>query len=441
MREWDALTVTDVTPSAADLALTRVLAEQNESMLRVEWLYDRSAKITSRSWVGVVRFDSFEVRVVPKLVGGNLGILRMLDYTRGVDAIQRLPTMQVLEDEGASLIDLVCWLLADQCDYVLRHGLLSDYVTREETLVTFRGRLRINEQIRRHYGRVTELECRYDEYESDILENRILAVALRRARRVCVNRRVRAMLGRVEPLFSEVCPTDDLDVTAARDELTYHRRNQHYHGAHHWAFLLLGGKAIKDVYSVGDAGAFAFMFDMTRLFEEFVERLLREAFLRTDYRLASQSRTRSIVVDEKGRTYSTVIPDLLIRTGSGGTERVLAVDSKYKLYDDQRVAAGDIYQTFLYAYAFAPPGCFPTAGVVFPAAAESRGFSLGVQNTQGTRAARIKGFGLDIQLALRRIALGEAASPELVGDLLELLEPREESVSASGSPPALVLTG
>jgi 5-methylcytosine-specific restriction enzyme subunit McrC len=440
MREWDTLTVKNVTPSSADLALTRVLAEQNESMLRVEWLYDRSARITSRSWVGVVRFDGFEVRVEPKLVGGNLGILRMLDYTRGLDSIQRLPTMQDLEDEGASLIDLVCWLLADQCDYILRHGLLSDYVTREETLLNFRGQLRIYEQIRRHYGQVSELECRYDEYESDILENRILAVALRRARRVCVNTRVRAMLGRVEPLFSEVCPAEDIDVTAARDELTYHRRNQHYRDGHHWAFLLLGGKAIKDVYSAGDAGAFAFMFDMNRLFEEFVETILREALRSTMYRLASQSRTRSIVVDEKGRNYSTVIPDLLIRTGSRATERVLPVDSKYKLYDDQRVVAGDIYQTFLYAYAFAPPGSFPTAGVVFPAAAESRGFSLGVQNTQGTRAARIKGFGLDIQVALRRIALGEAASPELVGDLLELMEPPEESADTLGGQPVLVLT-
>jgi 5-methylcytosine-specific restriction enzyme subunit McrC len=433
MSEWQTVEVAAVRPTKFDTALARSLHEQNELMLDVEWLQGDRARITSRSWVGVVRFEAFEVRIVPKFVGGNLGILQMLDYTHGLDSIRRLEATRHLED-------LVCWLLADQCEYVLRHGLLSDYVTHEETLSAPRGRLQIDRQIRLHYGQVDGLECRFDEYESDILENRILAIALRKARAVCRNERVRAMVRHVEPLFSEVCPTDELDVQTTRQQLTYHRRNAHYRRGHHWAFLLLGGGAIKDVYTAGRAEAFAFMFDMNRLFEEFVERLLQNAFEGTEHRVSPQSRTHSIVVDEKGKNYSTVIPDLLLKSGTGSRARIVPIDSKYKLYSDKKVSPSDIYQAFLYAYAFATPGSFPTAGIIFPADEEARGFNLAVQTTKGTVGGRIHGFGIDIPTVLSRIRGAEPATAiarELVRDLLHLLGSATRAQPDIGAVPAV----
>ncbi|HVS06362.1 MAG TPA: hypothetical protein VHK65_09395 [Candidatus Dormibacteraeota bacterium] len=441
MYEWQTVEVPDVRQTKFDAALTRSLHEQNDLMLDVQWLQGDRARITSRSWVGVVRFETFEVRVVPKFVGGNLGILQMLDYTHGLDSIRRLEALQHLEGDGDSLVDLVCWLLADQCEYVLRHGLLSDYVTHEETLSAPRGRLQIDRQIRLHYGQVDRLECRFDEYESDILENRILAVALRKARAVCRNERVRAMVRHIEPLFSEVCPTDNLDLQTTRQQLAYHRRNAHYKRGHHWAFLLLGGGAIKDVYTAGLAEAFAFMFDMNRLFEEFVERLLQNAFQGTEHRVSPQSRTHSIVVDEKGKNYSTVIPDLLLKSGMGSAARIVPIDSKYKLYSDHKVSPSDIYQAFLYAYAFAAPGSLPTAGIIFPAVEEARGFNLAVQTTKGSVGGRIHGFGIDIPTVLSRIREAQPATAiarELVRDLLELLGSATKAQPDMGAVPAVV---
>jgi 5-methylcytosine-specific restriction enzyme subunit McrC len=72
------------------------------------------------------------------------------------------------------MLDLVCLLLVEATQAVLRQGLVRDYTVHEEPIGALRGRLRIEEQIRRYYGQVDVLECRFDEHEADVLENQVL---------------------------------------------------------------------------------------------------------------------------------------------------------------------------------------------------------------------------------------------------------------------------
>ena len=46
----------------------------------------------------------------------------------------------------------------------------------------------------------------------------------------------------------------------------------------------------------------------------------------------------------------------------------VAVDAKYKLYDQRKLDSGDVYQGFLYAYAFSGAGelAVPTAVLLYP---------------------------------------------------------------------------
>ena len=59
-------------------------------------------------------------------------------------------------------------------------GILQGYVTREEALPLVRGHVRIANQLARRPGMLLPIEVRYDEYDVDVAENRILRSALRR---------------------------------------------------------------------------------------------------------------------------------------------------------------------------------------------------------------------------------------------------------------------
>lgn len=140
---------------------------------------------------------------------------------------------------------------------------------------------------------------------------------------------------------------------------------------------------------------------MNRLFEAFVTRLLTDTLQPHGIRVLPQHRTLSIVIDEDlGTTYARVIPDLLVDLPGG---QHIPTDAKYKRYDDRRVDPGDVYQAFLYAFAYADPGPgSPASLILYPGTSGSAGFRLAIQNISGLRGARIAALPVDIEQALQR---------------------------------------
>ena len=87
--EWQTdYRVYGVTLTDADRTLAKALGD-GAGRLRVTELSD-CLRLDAVEWVGVVRFSGLEVRVVPKLVGENLGVLAMLEYASGLGALSRL---------------------------------------------------------------------------------------------------------------------------------------------------------------------------------------------------------------------------------------------------------------------------------------------------------------------------------------------------------------
>jgi 5-methylcytosine-specific restriction enzyme subunit McrC len=301
----------------------------------------------------VARFEQFEVRVVPKLAGGNLGLVEMIEFATGLDALRRSSGTRTLATEGANLFDLVALLLAESCERIARGGLLADYVEVEDDLPAVRGRLLVDRQILKRFGQVDRVVCRYDELEHDVVENQILAAALEKCARRVRDEAVRLRVGRLRSLFAEACSPEKLNLGVARQQLTYNRLNAHYQNPHALAWLALDGlQAVKDIFTSGHTRCFAFLLDMNVLFEKFVYRLFERTLDATSYAVDYQRADRSIIWDaDKNRPYSRVIPDLLVHSRLPPFRRV-AIDAKYKLYDERKVSPGDVYQCFLYAYAF-----------------------------------------------------------------------------------------
>ncbi len=405
LREWerrDRISVGDL--SDADRRLGERLS-QGEGQLTVEELRD-GIRLSATSWIGVVRFESFEVRVVPKHVGGDLGVLEMLDYASGLNALSRLPVARRLALEGASLLDLIAWLLTEECDRIVRDGLLQDYVTHEEMLPMLRGRLRMADQMLRRFGRLDQLECLFDELETDILENKVLAYALGTVRQVSRHEAVRARASRLHQILSEACDPGGLDVETAERDLWYHRRNEHYRIAHRLALLLLRRLAIRDPFAAAPDRSFAFLIDMNRLFEDFVTQLLRDAFAGTSVAVRAQPRDRTLVRDDAtGRPYAAAIPDVLLEWHTDGVRRRIPVDAKYKLYDEQKLQPGDVYQTFFYAYAYSrrssesPSSAF----ILYPGSSTSPGTRLRVQDDMAIQSVAIRALPVDVPQALAAI--------------------------------------
>jgi len=286
---------------------------------------------------------------------------------------------------------------------VVRQGALQDYVEHEGALPALRGRLLADRQIRVRYGQVEQIECRFDELETDIAENRILAAGLAVAGRVCSDVVIRARVRRLAEAFAELCSVP-VGVADAAEPMQYTRRNKHYAAGHVWARLLLAQHGIHDLYAAGAPRTQAFLLDMNVLFERFIAQALEDSAHGTPLRVERQSSTGSIIVDAlTGRTYTRVRPDVLVHDND--RDETYPVDTKYKLYDERRVAAQDIYQAFLYAFAFHPGHGPRQASLVYPSDCSEVNQRLAVRGS-GVTQATIRGVRVNLADLVERAAIG-----------------------------------
>ena len=405
-------------PTDADLRLTdRLLSRDSDPRITVRWLANGEVDVETSSWVGVVRFSNLVIRVVPKLVGDSLNVIRMIDYASSTDSIRPFQDPHA-DPDREDLFDLICRLTVAAADDLVRDGLLRDYRLVEDDLPLLRGRLLHREQFLRRFGQMNRFECRFDEFDGDNAENQLVAAALTRLSARARESKVRSAGRRLAHLFDEVCRPHTADADWYDRTITYDRRNSRYQRAHGLAKLVLRGLSIDDMFDTDAGIASAFMIDMNPLFEAFVTRLIEEALDGTALRPSAQERNGAVIRDEAtGKTYSTIRPDLVIRTATG--DRSVPVDVKYKRYDQKRLSTADIYQAFFYAFAFAGEQD-RRGGIIYPVRHTKSGPALSIKRIDGAVAARIPGAGLDLPVTLD--ALSDKRRAALFTDVRRLVE-------------------
>ncbi|MGY1621047.1 McrC family protein [Geodermatophilus sp. SYSU D00965] len=360
LSEYDEREVHHPPPSLrAREALDRELGRR----LQLTWLADDRLRIRTSSWVGVVRLsDGTPIRVVPKLAGDELQVLYMVGLAGGLRPDELLALERSI-DTGASrdLVDLLCALLVSATSQLLASGAIRDYRQHGGDLPYVRGRVDVVSQSTRHFGRVDVLACHFEAFDHDVLENRVLRVALERAAAVTadptVKRRARQLHNELLDIAPGPCPAA-VDVER---QLQYDRRNEGYRTAHVWALALLKNQSVVRPFDDAGQRGSVFLIDMNGLFERFVEWLFRRTLDPGEFDVQAQYRDRSLLWNGQKR-WGTVVPDLLLRR----RQATLAVDAKYKRYDVKRVSPDDLYQLFLYAQAYRGFGETPSSVLVFP---------------------------------------------------------------------------
>lgn len=413
LTEWTSRVYQGVALTPEDRAVVDKLSASADDRLQIEELR-RGLRVRTRSWVGVVRLPTVEIRVVPKVTGDQLGLVRLIEYASGLDALTRLRDGATLEASGDSLIELFALLFVEASERVLRRGLLSGYVEREDDLPMVRGRILGDRQVLERFGQLDRIICRFDELEHDVVENRLLAAALQVASPLVTSAGLQRRISRLRGVLEPICDTDQLDLADARATLTYNRLNAHYETAHQLAWLLLNALGVDDLVAPGETRSFSFLLNMNQLFERFAARVVEQVLPAVRYRVTSQLPYRSVVWNVSSqRPYTNIIPDVVVER-RGESDCRVAIDAKYKLYDERGFDPSDIYQTFLYAFALAGTVSdgMPTSLLLYPATAkEPSGTRLRIRRLSGGAGAEIFGIGLPIGRLLRELTASAGVMP------------------------------
>jgi 5-methylcytosine-specific restriction enzyme subunit McrC len=225
-----------------------------------------------------------------------------------------------------------------QTDRALRQGLLQGYRLTEATAFVVRGRIREAEQVQRRFGAPLPAEIAYDEFTTDIAENRILRAAVERLLRLSgVPRAVRTRLMHQRARLADVTP---LVQGQTLPRWRPNRLNARYHNALKLADLVLEGASAEHL--PGGLRMNGFLLDMNKVFEDFVCVALREAL--AAYGGHGTLQSRNIYLDEDDAI--RMRPDFVWYAETGVPLAV--ADAKYKVGKPHGYPDADLYQMLAY---------------------------------------------------------------------------------------------
>lgn len=290
-----------------------------------DWLVAAGTK------VGVVRVGALQISIRPKIS------IDRLVFLMGYAAKPMFwRNHSVLLDIESDLPEALAHAFTRLAGRAVEQGLLQGYRTVDDSLPVLRGRIRVRDQISRRYGMGLPLEVTYDDFTVDIAENQILlATTIRLLRMKGLSATVRQRLQRLRLQLAGVTEVRRGDLVPSWQAT---RLNTRYHPALHLAALILAGDSFEQ--RIGDLEVSGFVFDMWKIYEDFVSVALGEAMAPFGGSASLQYRMH---LDEAEQVQMR--PDF-VWTGLDG--RRIVVDAKYKAEKPAGFPQADLYQLLAY---------------------------------------------------------------------------------------------
>jgi 5-methylcytosine-specific restriction enzyme subunit McrC len=238
------------------------------------------------------------------------------------------------------LFEIFISMFLEEIAVLIRKGIKSDYIAKEDNLRFLKGKLKINEQIKYNYIHKERFFVAYDEYSSDRVENRLIKTTLQYLYKKSKSSRNQQRIREFLFVIDEVKPSKNFktDFTKVKSN----RQMRDYEQVLLWCKTFLLGNSFSPYR--GNSVAFALLFDMNKLFESYVYDYLRKD---GEYiSITAQDRSHYLAWED-GVGKFRLKPDIVIRD-----DIPVVIDTKWKLLSEEKsnqgITQADMYQ--LYAY-------------------------------------------------------------------------------------------
>ncbi|MEU8899475.1 restriction endonuclease [Nocardia sp. NPDC048505] len=283
--------------------------------------------------VGSIRLGGVQINIRPKITELNR-LLFFIGYHKN-PAIWRDEFVRL--DKAPGLYPAVAESFVRLAFAALEHGLLRGYRTTAESAAVMRGRIRFREQLSRNYGAPLPMAVEYDDFTVDTAENRLLLLAtLRLLNLPDIGSDARQQLIRLRAVLDEITVVPRRE---GRPAVRPNRLNARYRDVLELSEVILDNSSF-DQHG-GPLAASGFLFDMWKIYEDFVTRAMAEAMRPYGGRPEFQANEYMDVASKL-----KFIPDLIWYDNRN--KPVAVVDAKYKAERPRGFPEADIYQVLAY---------------------------------------------------------------------------------------------
>ena len=299
--------------------------------------------LQAQNYVGVIQTkDGTTIEILPKIKNATTEkskdiLIKMLKTLKN-SPFKNLSVAN-LKSSKIPLFEIFISMFLEELTVLVRNGIKSDYISKEENLKFLKGKLKISEQIKYNTIHKERFFVQYEEFISNRVENRLIKTTLQflyNKSKINKNQqRIREFLF----VFDEIEISHNIKTDFSKIKLN--RQMKDYEQVLLWCKTFLFENSFSP-YKGNDI-AFALLFDMNLLFESFVYSYLKKSSNFQD--IKSQDKTHHLAY-ENGIGRFRLKPDIVINSGK------IIADTKWKILSEDKAYNGvlqdDMYQ--LYAY-------------------------------------------------------------------------------------------
>lgn len=299
--------------------------------------------LQAQNYVGVIQTkDGTTIEILPKIKNATTEkskdiLIKMLKTLKN-SPFKNLSVAN-LKSSKIPLFEIFISMFLEELTVLVRNGIKSDYISKEENLKFLKGKLKISEQIKYNTIHKERFFVQYEEFISNRVENRLIKTTLqylyKKSKLNKNQQRIREFLF----VFDEIEISHNIKTDFSNIKLN--RQMKDYEQVLLWCKTFLFENSFSPYR--GNDVAFALLFDMNLLFESFVYSYLKKSSNFQD--IKSQDRTHHLAY-ENGIGRFRLKPDIVINGGK------IIADTKWKILSEDKayngVSQADMYQ--LYAY-------------------------------------------------------------------------------------------
>ena len=342
--------------------------------------------ISVNNFVGVIQTPKgHQVQILPKIdLGRDENDVEEVNsftqtkkiFLKMIRSLRDLPIKHLdttnLKTEKLPIFEIFISMYLQEAMILAKRGLKSAYLEHEDNLRFYKGKLMVSEHIKRNTAHKERFYMRYDEYDLNRPENRLIKSTLLKLMSLSMNEQNQKEIRQILTFFELVEPSSNYerDFSLGKKDRTV----KDYEMILQWSKVFLFNQSFSTF--TGRSQSWALLFPMETVFESYVAQELRKACADTSWTISVQDREQWLF-DYPNHKFR-LKPDIVIRKDDGSQ---IILDTKWKsLTDNERMNYGisqsDMYQMYAYSKKYARAGGdSPDVWLLYPVNSEMRKYT------------------------------------------------------------------
>ena len=322
--------------------------------MRISYKRNVGDVVTIKNYVGLIQMkNGYQVQILPKVSFGDGAedpgnkrtkkiFLKMLRSMK--DFPSKVFNDASLKVDQMNLYEIFINMYLQEVRQLVKRGIKSAYVTQEDNLKYYKGKLLINQQIRTNLAHRERFYVTYDEFHPNRAENRLVKATLLKLQKLTSSAENAKEINQLLTAFEMVEPSLNYQKDFSRVKID--RNTKDYEMLMQWSKVFLMNKSFT-TFS-GDSTSRALLFPMESVYESYVAQQIRKIFCPDGWEVYSQDKGHYLFVEPK-RQFA-LRPDIVLEMDG----RTVIMDTKWKsLVNNERINYGisqaDMYQMYAYS--------------------------------------------------------------------------------------------